>query len=92
VDLADVTPLTPVEIVDEGAPAGTELYYAVYAFDGERWLETTSEGLNADLGSRLGDPDVDEALGKCGCQSAGAPTWGALAAIGGLLLRRRRRG
>lgn len=89
VDQANVTPLTPVEVVDETAPGGVDLYYGVFAYDGERWLETAVEGRNADKGSRIADPE--EAIGSCGCTAGGAAAWGPVGALAALVALRRRR-
>ncbi|HMV66992.1 MAG TPA: hypothetical protein PKA64_09090 [Myxococcota bacterium] len=64
-----------------------EVWYAVYASDGEHWLSWTREGFNAaavDLDAD-GEPDAG-----CGCATGGA-SWSWVGALGLLAATRRRR-
>ena len=63
------------------------LYYAVYASDGETWLSWTREGFNADA---IDPADTDRA-GCRGCSGSQAPGAGWLALLAPLALLRRRR-
>ncbi len=75
---------TAVAIPDPWAVGKGNIYYAVYAGDGDNWLSWTREGLNAAA--------LDATAGGCACDASGAGGAGGWLALGLLgLLRRRRR-
>jgi hypothetical protein len=79
--------------VELGATASTtdkagagQVWYAVYASDGEQWLSWTREGYNAGAVDLDGDGVPDAG---CGCTSGGGFSWAGLGVVGALLARRR---
>jgi hypothetical protein len=46
-EMGPVKPGQPASFIDAAAPTGTDLTYAVYAFDGADWLSWTVDGWNA---------------------------------------------
>lgn len=92
---SDITPDTPITIEDgEGRD---DLYYAVYASDGENWLSWTRPDLNAAAVDPKGgapvDPDVttDATAGCKGCAGSGSAPVGLLTGLLAFGLVRRRR-
>lgn len=77
----------PMEVRAPGPP-GANGFYAVYAFDGDRWLPWTVEGMNA---VELQPPGA-----LSGCTGLGSsnsnPWWPSLVVVLVLQIRRRRRG
>lgn len=73
----------PVAFRDPGAVGKGNVFYAVYASDGEEWLSWTREGLNA------GSLDVVEGAAGCGCNGNGGSSAGFFALLALLGFRRR---
>jgi len=68
-------------VADDGLKPGKPYFYAVYAYDGETWLDTTRPGFNADVApSKSGDTAVPGEGEGCGCNQG--PTPGSLLWIG----------
>ncbi|NCG17890.1 MAG: hypothetical protein GWP91_02615 [Rhodobacterales bacterium] len=82
-----------LDFIDVGAPA-SDVYYALYATDGENVLSWTREGFNAAFvvgnGPASSNGDGNGGAG-CGCNAGSTPGgWTWLAALSLLLVRRRR--